>query len=69
LPVQGEWFAKKIDNPAYVGEWKPKQIDNPDFEEGVQLAAFDASYIGYELWIVNNGECCLLFVRMRPFSS
>merc|ERR1712008_355877 len=28
------------------GEWEPPLIDNP---------AFDASYIGYELWIVNNG--------------
>ena len=53
--AQGEWVAKKIDNPAYKGEWKPKQIANKDFEEGVQLAAFDASYIGYELWTVNNG--------------
>jgi len=52
---KGEWVAKKIDNPAYKGEWKPKQIANKDFEEGVQLAAFDASYIGYELWTVNNG--------------
>merc|ERR1712060_888604 len=40
---------------GYIGEWKPKQIDNPDFEEGVQLAAYDSAYVGYELWIVNNG--------------
>jgi len=52
---KGEWVAKKIDNPAYKGEWKPAQIANKDYEEGVQLAAFDAAYIGYELWIVNNG--------------
>jgi len=52
---KGEWVAKKIDNPAYIGEWKPKQIDNPDYEEGVQLAAYDSAYVGYELWIVNNG--------------
>merc|ERR1712071_631096 len=32
-----------------------KQIANKDYEEGVQLAAYDSSYIGYELWIVNNG--------------
>ena len=25
------------------------------YEEGVQLAAYDASYVGFELWIVNNG--------------
>merc|ERR1712203_1243711 len=52
---QGEWHAKKIDNPEYKGEWKPAQITNPDFEEGVQLAAYDSMYVGYELWIVNNG--------------
>jgi len=51
----GEWVAKKIDNPSYIGEWKPKQIANPDYEEGVQLAAYDSFYVGYELWIVNNG--------------
>merc|ERR1712196_102021 len=52
---KGEWVAKKIDNPAYKGEWKPKQIANKDFEEGVQLAAYDSAYVGFELWIVNNG--------------
>jgi len=52
---KGEWSAKKIDNPAYIGEWKPAQIANKDYEEGVQLAAYDSYYIGYELWIVNNG--------------
>merc|ERR1711957_991185 len=47
--------AKKIENPAYKGEWSPKQIANKDYVKGEQLAAFDAKYIGYELWIVNNG--------------
>merc|ERR1711972_191227 len=37
------------------GEWGPPLIDNPDFQEGVQLAAYDSMYVGYELWIVNNG--------------
>merc|ERR1711865_528270 len=52
---KGEFMAKKIENPAYKGEWSPKQVANKDFVKGEQLAAFDASYIGYELWIVNNG--------------
>merc|ERR1712182_37780 len=52
---KGEWSAKKIDNPAYKGEWNPKQIPNPDYEEGVQLAAYESMYVGFELWIVNNG--------------
>jgi calreticulin len=52
---KGEWVAKKIDNPDYKGEWKPAQIANKDYEEGVQLAAYDSAYVGYELWTVNNG--------------
>merc|ERR1712205_60647 len=52
---KGEWHAKKIENPAYKGEWNPKQIPNKDYVKGEQLAAFDAKYIGFELWIVNNG--------------
>merc|ERR1712037_913487 len=51
----GEWEAPLIDNPEYKGEWTPAQITNPDYEEGVQLAAYDSMYVGYELWIVNNG--------------
>jgi len=52
---KGEWFAPKIANPAYKGEWSPKQIKNKDYEEGVQLAAYDSTHVGFELWIVNNG--------------
>merc|ERR1712196_493163 len=40
---------------GYKGEWKPKQIPNKDYEEGVHLAAYDSSMVGFELWIVNNG--------------
>jgi len=52
---KGEWVAKKIENPAYNGEWNPKQIPNKDYQEGLQLAAYDSMYVGFELWIVNNG--------------
>ena len=52
---KGEWTAKRIDNPAYKGEWKAKQIANPDYEPNVQLANYESVYVGYELWIVNNG--------------
>merc|ERR1712070_305681 len=51
----GEWVAPKIANPDYKGEWSPKQIANKDYEEGVQLAAYESAYVGFELWIVNNG--------------
>jgi len=44
-----------VDNPDYKGEWSPKQIKNKDYEEGVQLAAYDSAQVGFELWIVNNG--------------
>merc|ERR1719488_196186 len=52
---KGEWVAPKIANPAYKGEWSPKQIKNKDYEEGVQLAAYESTHVGFELWIVNNG--------------
>jgi calreticulin len=52
---KGEFVAPKVANPAYKGEWSPKQIKNDKYEEGVQLAAYDSSYIGFELWVVNNG--------------
>jgi len=52
---KGEWVAPKITNPAYKGEWSPAQIKNKDYEEGVQLAAYDSSMVGFELWVVNNG--------------
>jgi calreticulin len=52
---KGEWIAPKVTNPAYKGEWSPKQIANKDYEEGVQLAAYESAYVGFELWIVNNG--------------
>jgi calreticulin len=52
---KGEWIAPKITNPAYKGEWSPAQIANKDYEEGVQLAAYESAYVGFELWIVNNG--------------
>merc|ERR1712146_298131 len=51
----GEWEPPLIDNPDFKGEWTAKQIKNPDYEEGVQLAAYDSMYVGFELWIVNNG--------------
>merc|ERR1711861_12916 len=38
----GEWEPPLIDNPDFQGEWFAKKIDNP-------------AYVGYELWIVNNG--------------
>ena len=53
---KGEWIAPKVSNPDYKGEWSPKQIKNDKYEEGVQLAAYEKmTYIGFELWVVNNG--------------
>jgi len=52
---KGEWSANRIDNPDYKGEWKPQQIDNKDYDASEQLASYESMYVGYELWIVNNG--------------
>lgn len=53
---KGEWIAKRIDNPAYKGEWEPRKIPNPNYEPGARLGAYDdIGYVGFELWIVNNG--------------
>lgn len=52
---KGEWLPPRIANPAYKGEWTPQKIANKDYEEGVQLASYDSAYVGFELWIVNNG--------------
>jgi len=52
---KGEWNANRIDNPEYKGEWKPAQIPNKDYDASAQLAAYESLYVGYELWIVNNG--------------
>merc|ERR1712146_374759 len=30
-------------------------MGNDKYEEGVQLAAYESAYVGFELWIVNNG--------------
>merc|ERR1712196_352407 len=52
----GEWEPPLIDNTDFQGEWYPKQIDNPAYEKDIQLASYEnLAYVGYELWIVNNG--------------
>ena len=61
--------AKKIENPAYKGEWNPKQIPNKDYVKGEQLAAFDAKYIGFELWIVNNGTISANIANPGPYHT
>eukprot|EP00993_Chasmostoma_nieuportense_P000920 NODE_1845_length_1359_cov_114.056818_g1753_i0.p1 GENE.NODE_1845_length_1359_cov_114.056818_g1753_i0~~NODE_1845_length_1359_cov_114.056818_g1753_i0.p1 ORF type:complete len:415 (+),score=95.86 NODE_1845_length_1359_cov_114.056818_g1753_i0:57-1247(+) len=52
---KGEWTPKMIPNPAYKGEWKAKQIPNPDYSPTVAVYD-DLSYVGFELWTVNNGS-------------
>ena len=52
--VQGEWKAKRIDNPAYKGKWVAPDIDNPDFVDDPELYAVvkDNGLVGFELWQV-----------------
>merc|ERR1711869_61685 len=51
----GEWYAKRIDNPAYKGVWKAKQIPNEKFVENV-YSYDDIGSVGFELWTVNSGS-------------
>merc|ERR1712072_1437010 len=51
----GEWEPPLIDNPDFKGEWRPAQIPNKDYDASAQLASYESMYVGYELWIVNNG--------------
>ena len=53
---KGAWTAKRIPNPAYKGEWAPRKIANAKYDPNAKLGAYDdIAYVGYELWIVNNG--------------
>ena len=46
-----QWFAPRIDNPAYIGVWKPAQIANPNFFEDKEPHAMaPIGGIGIELW-------------------
>ena len=52
---KGPWSAKRIENPEYKGEWEQKTMDNPDYVGGYY--AYDSlAYVGFELWVVNNGS-------------
>merc|ERR1719298_172522 len=51
--------AKKPDGyddiPAQIPDPDATKPEDWDDEDGVQLAAYDSSMVGFELWVVNNG--------------
>jgi len=52
---EGPFMAKRMKNPEYNGEWEQKTMDNPDYVGGYH--AYDKlAYVGFELWVVNNGS-------------
>merc|ERR1712166_372413 len=53
----GEWFVKRISNPAYKGVWAAREIDNPDYKEDDSVSQYaDFGFIGFDLWQVKGGS-------------
>merc|ERR1712032_1243508 len=56
MGFKGEWFAKRISNPAYKGHWEAKKISNPEYEEDDTVYKYDDfGFIGFDLWQVKGG--------------
>merc|ERR1711935_325163 len=52
----GEWEAKKIDNPDYKGPWVHPEIANPEFEDDLNMYSYAShAYVGFDLWQVKAG--------------
>merc|ERR1739847_4235 len=52
----GDWYVKRISNPAYKGFWEAKKIANPDYEDDDKLYKYDDfGFIGFDLWQVKGG--------------
>merc|ERR1711998_541196 len=53
----GEWKAKKIDNPDYKGEWEHPMIDNPDFVDDPLVYSYESFAVAaFEIWQVKAGS-------------
>merc|ERR1739848_379705 len=53
---KGDWYVKRIPNPAYVGVWEAKMIANPEYEDDDFLYKYaDFGFIGFDLWQVKGG--------------
>merc|ERR1712107_390967 len=52
----GDWYVKRISNPAYKGLWEAKKIANPEFKDDDNLYKYaDFGFIGFDLWQVKGG--------------
>merc|ERR1711948_128179 len=52
----GDWYVKRISNPAYKGFWEARKIANPEFEDDDMLYKYDDfGFIGFDLWQVKGG--------------
>merc|ERR1712113_1192885 len=53
---KGDWYVKRISNPAYKGIWEAKKIANPEYEDDDTLYSYaDFGFIGFDLWQVKGG--------------
>merc|ERR1712025_787182 len=56
MGYKGEWFVKRISNPAYKGVWSAKEIDNPEYKDDDGVYAYDDfGFLGFDLWQVKGG--------------
>merc|ERR1712185_274056 len=52
----GEWFVKRISNPAYKGVWTAREIDNPEYKDDDSIYEYkDFGFLGFDLWQVKGG--------------
>merc|ERR1712181_72546 len=52
----GDWYGKRISNPAYKGIWEAKKIANPEYEDDDSVYKFaDFGFLGFDLWQGKGG--------------
>merc|ERR1711992_19638 len=52
----GDWYGKRISNPAYKGIWEAKKIANPEYEDDNTVYKYDDfGFLGFDLWQVKGG--------------
>merc|ERR1711959_182512 len=53
---KGDWYVKRISNPAYKGIWEAKKIANPEYVDDDSVYKYaDFGFIGFDLWQVKGG--------------
>merc|ERR1712217_327516 len=52
----GDWYGKRISNPAYKGVWEAKKIANPEYVDDDSVYKYsDFGFLGFDLWQVKGG--------------